>query len=390
MPRFPYPVIGGDRLRIFQICKALAEHYELILVSLSDDSSDLKFNGLQYDIFKEIHVIYLPVWKSLLNCALGFFGKKPLQVLYYECQQFGYLINQLHIANPFDAIFCHLIRTAQYAEDFNCIKFLEMTDAISMNYERVAKNPSKVHRLKSYIYEIEFKRVLHYERNVPKLFDKSFMVSSADKDFLYNSSEENYKDLIKVAENGVDFQKFKYINSRRGKDIIFIGNLYSVQNMDAAYYFAENILPLILKKIPSVNFKVVGKITHKNKIILEKFKNVIVTEEVDDVNDHTISGFVGVCPVRLAAGIQNKNLEYMSLGLPVVTTSVGAEGLCVVSGRDLLIADSPEEFCSKIIMIFEDKAFANSLAISARNLIENQYAWKSKLAPLINEVRSLV
>ena len=112
----------------------------------------------------------------------------------------------------------------------------------------------------------------------------------------------------------------------------------------------------------------------------------MVTGEVDDVWKYTQSGFVGVCPVRVAAGVQNKILEYMATGLPVVTSSVGLEGLDAVKDQHLLVANHPVEIAEKIIYLYQDATERERLAMNARQLIETRFSWFENLSPLVKVI----
>ncbi|HDV8661758.1 TPA: glycosyl transferase family 1, partial [Escherichia coli] len=139
---------------------------------------------------------------------------------------------------------CHLIRVADYVKDTDKFKILDMTDAISLNYSRVKKLASKK-SLRAIIYSLEQKRLESYERSVANLFDLTTFISSVDRDYLYPNPGSN----IHIVNNGVDTSALRYIKREikidKPVELIFIGNMYSLQNMDAAKHFAKNILPCL-------------------------------------------------------------------------------------------------------------------------------------------------
>lgn len=114
-PRFPYPVIGGDRLRIFEICKELSKNYDLTLASLCESKSEVEYDLPEDGVFKNVHRVYLPKWKSYLNCIVALPQDKPLQVAYYSSLKFRRLVNKL--SESHNIILPHLIRTADYAKN---------------------------------------------------------------------------------------------------------------------------------------------------------------------------------------------------------------------------------------------------------------------------------
>ncbi|MCT4712316.1 glycosyltransferase family 4 protein [Enterobacteriaceae bacterium H11S18] len=384
-PRFPYPVIGGDRLRIYELCKSLSEHYELTLISLCENHNELKFD-VKDNVFKEIHRVYLSKIKSYFKTLLGLFSKKPLQVCYYDSREFKELIkSQLHYH---DAVFCHLIRVADSVKGYSGVSIIEMTDAISLNYSRVRKLASKIN-FKALVYTFEQKRLEIYEKKMASRFDLVTFVSPVDRDYLYPKGNSN----VKVFGNGVDTKHLNFvprsINPNDTIELIFIGNMYSLQNMDAVLYFSKKILPEIKSEF-NVKLNVLGKISEKDKQLLNSIDNVHALGQVSDINAAALMGHIGVCPVRLGAGIQNKVLEYMALGLPCITSSVGFEGLGAIDGKQILVADTINEYISTLDKLVNDSAYYNIIAGNARGFVISEFLWDKKLSPFVDAVDSVI
>lgn len=384
-PRYPFPVIGGDRLRIYKICQELSKYYDLTLLTLIDDIQDLT---IPHDeaVFKSVHKIYLPKIKSFLNVLLALPTSTPLQVAYYKSDNFIQKLNELLPA--YDATLSHLIRVGHYAKDVNGVNFLEMTDAISLNYKRV-REINTLKSFKSFIFSLEQKRLERYERSIASSFDLTTFISAVDKNFLY---PEERTDVV-VSGNGVDtnFLQFKnrHIKSQEPVVLIFIGNMLSLQNMDAVTFFAKKILPLLNEK-GSFIFKVIGKISEKSRRILSAIPDVIVTGTVDNILETASDGHIGICSMRLGAGVQNKVLEYMALGMPCVTTTVGFEGIGAREGNDIVIADSPREYVTAIEKLVNDSNHFSSIAINARNFVVSQYSWEMQLSTFVASVNKLL
>jgi len=149
------------------------------------------------------------------------------------------------------------------------------------------------------------------------------------------------------------------------------------------------VLPL-LRKRADYRFRIVGFIAPALAERFRAYDGVDVTGRVESVAQAASDGAIGVCPMRIGAGVQNKILEYMALGLPVVTTSLGHEGLGAQSGRDLLIADTPEEFVDRIEQLVADEAAAVEMTARARAFVEHEHGWERMLAPLVDEVSALL
>ncbi|EID7760870.1 TPA: glycosyltransferase family 4 protein [Vibrio parahaemolyticus] len=384
-PRFPYPVIGGDRLRVYELCRELSKTYSLTLVSLCETPEEMSYHIPDDGVFTDVQRVYLSKWKSYFNCLIALPTQKPFQVAYYNSNKFEQLVKQL--APSHDLILPHLIRMADYAKDLPNKKILEMTDAISMNYLRFIDNKNST-GLKGLIYQLEYKRLNRYEKEVAKNFDYNVLVSKFDKEFLFPEDSFEYKKTL-VCSNGVDLSKLPYAFKAENKELVFIGNMFSAQNFDAAYWFASEVVPL-LQRYGDYKFKVIGRIKEDAKNKLLKFDNVIVTGAVDNVVAHAHGALAGICSVRLAAGVQNKILEYMALGLPTITSTTGLEGLDAIPNKDLLVADYPEQYVEQIIKLSNDVDYSKTLAESALQYVTEHHSWSGKLKPLLISIEQLL
>ncbi|WP_275922360.1 glycosyltransferase family 4 protein [Burkholderia sola] len=280
----------------------------------------------------------------------------------------------------------HLVRCAEYVRKSDKPRILEMTDAISLNYSRV-KQLKNARGLKSRVFGIEAKRLLEYERTIVDDFDLSVLVSRTDRDYLFpGASRKN----VMVCSNGVDLSGLPYTTrSMASRIVIFIGDMRTVQNQDMCHFFAGAVLPL-LRKRADYRFRIVGSIAPALAERFRAYEGVEVTGRVESVAQAASDGAIGVCPMRIGAGVQNKILEYMALGLPVVTTSLGHEGLGAEGGRELLIADTPEEFVDCIEQLVADEAASVEMTARARTFVEREHGWERMIAPLVEKVNALL
>lgn len=382
-PRFPYPVVGGDRLRIYQVCKALSERFALTLLSLCESETEMEMPLPSDGVFDRVERVLLTRHRSYLNTLLALVGSTPLQVAYYRSSAFAKAVNRLLPAH--DGVLSHLIRCAEYVKNSDKPRILEMTDAISLNYSRV-RQLKKTGGFKAHVYRVEASRLLAYERHIVDAFDLSVLVSETDKEYLVGATHEK----VIVCSNGVALNHLPFRDRSKSKPVIaYIGNMASVQNMDACIYFAQDVMPLITQRV-NATFRVVGRISDNDAARLRALPNVDVTGPVDNIAEAVEDARLGVCPVRLAAGVQNKVLEYMALGLPVVTSSIGLEGFSAQPERDLLVADSPKEYAEAISQLWNNDAMKTRLAMNGRAYVNSHHQWSSRLAPMVDRVADLL
>lgn len=383
-PRYPYPVIGGDRLRIYQVCKALADQFDLTLLSLCETQEELEMPLPDDGVYQAVHRVYLSKWRSYFNCLLALPTRKPLQVAYYQSRDFAAAFAEnLH---GHDAVLCHLIRTSEYAEECGKPIITEFTDAISLNYSRV-KDLAKNGGAKNFIYALEQARLKSYERQVGKRSSMNVFVSNVDVGYLFPPESEERKKSW-VFSNGVDVEAYPFKPNRHSKEIAFIGNMQSVQNMDAALWFAKFVMPLLASD--GFTFKVVGRISAGNKERLNSFSGVEATGGVDSVVAVLDESFIGVCPMRIGAGVQNKILEYMALGLPCIASSMGYEGLQAEIDRDIFVLDTKEDIARKIKQLYSSPEDYREAAAAGRQYVLERHSWHGKLQGYVTGISRLL
>lgn len=338
-------------------------------------------------IFVKVERVFLPRWRSWMQSALALFTRQPLQIAYYRSTGFTSKLKKL--LPEHDGVFAHLIRTGDAVCDYRGTKFLEMTDAISLNYSRVKQHGNSKRDLRSVVFAVESKRLFDHERTVVDSFDMSFLVSDVDRQFLYGSDPDRLKKVM-VCSNGVDVSALPYQFMPDGEDIVFIGNMMSLQNLDMVKYMVAEVLPLVRKVCPKSKLRIIGRIRQTDSDALALNKDVNVIGEVSSVAAAAQGGGVGVCPMRLGAGVQNKVLEYMALGLPTVTTTQGLEGFHARDGLELCVADDAPAFAAAIIDILQNRPKANAIALAGRKYVEAQHSWHAVLAPLVEAVCTTV
>ena len=223
-------------------------------------------------------------------------------------------------------------------------------------------------------YFYEACKIKNYEKKFCHQHNKNIVVSELDKK---NLMAINLLADVEVVENGVDCNYFKF-NPREklSKNLIFTGGLDWYPNLDAMIYFCEKVWPLLVKKIPDVTLTIIGK-NSGSKIdnIAKKYSNIILTGYVPDVRKYMKEASVFICPIRDGGGTKLKILDAMAQGVPIVTTSLGCEGILVTDGEHLCIADEPKKFVEKICGMINNTDEQNRLAMNAYDLIKNKYSY---------------
>ncbi len=377
-PRLPYPPHGGDKLRAFNFIKYLSRKHTIYLISFIESEKELEYIVPMKEFCANVEVILLRPIQSYFNCLLYSLSLTPFQVAYYRDRRMRDKITEVINGEKIDGVYVHLLRMAQYVKDNKEInRILDLTDALSLSLQRSLKFRSHLFFL---FYLAEWLKISIYEPRIIKHFNRCILVSNVDKEA---SKSLEGADNISIIPNGVDFEYFKPTGKEYSRNsIVFIGNLHSFPNKDAVLYFCRDIFPFIKKEIPDIKFYIVG-INPPNKILeLAKDKNVIITGGVDDSRPYLSDAAAMVCPIRVATGMQNKILEAMAMGLPVISTSIATLWMDKKEDSGVLIADTPAEFAKKVTEVIKDKNLREKLSISGRKLIVESYDWHKNIGKL--------
>ena len=369
--RLPVPLTSGEKIRILNICRGLSREFELVLLSLCASKEELEDNSPELDIFTEVHKVYLPVATSLANTARALLSSEPLQVAYYRSDAFARKVDEL--LPGVDCVIAHLVRTSDYVRSAtDVVKILEMTDAISLTYQRLIGQRLRK-SIKSIIYQKEYRRLQRYERAVAEEFDMVSLISQVDKSYLAALGAPT--DRIEIFTNGVTLEDLPYLGPGDGGDVVFIGNMRTLPNIDACRFMATEVLPLIHREEPSIRFKIIGSAPEAATREFSKYPGVQVVGRVAKIADAASGAFASVCPMRVGAGVQNKVLEYLALGLPCVTTSIGLEGIEAAPDQDLLISDRPADIAEAVLRLYRNREMGRALSTSGRHFVETEHTW---------------
>jgi glycosyltransferase involved in cell wall biosynthesis len=364
-PRFPYPPHSGGKLFLLHLARAL-RGFDVTLLSICCSREEMEWNAASSP-FAEIHKVFLPKWRSIVHVLSSLPTRTPLQLAYYDSAEFRARVEEL--VPRHDLVIAHLIRTGQYvACEERIPKILLMSDAISMSYERMAgKKGSSV--LWNVLYRLEQARLRSYEEKAPQDFEQTWLHSDIDRRFL--GLDPGSTRIIPV---GIDLDEFPFRSGVSGNVVGFVGNMSFSLNADACFHFIRDILPR-LRRHADIRFRVIGSCPPSIQRKLKKHPAVEITGAVDRITEAVDGVFCGVCPIRAGAGIQNKILNYLAMGIPCVTSEIGYEGTRAARGRDLLVYERAEDAADLILKLHGNARLRNQLAVNGRRLVEKVFDW---------------
>lgn len=394
--RFPWPKYkGGYNLRILEFSRILKKNYCLDLLTLiRDRKEENEIEELKKEnIFKNIFFFKHSRFKEYINTFIGIFSNLPLQVNYYYSKPAVKWLKENF--KKYDLLYLNTVRTVKWVNHFKIKKVIDLIDAVSLNYLEGRRRGFGFWKI---ITKIEIPRLINFERNLflQNLFEKYFITTSFDKEYLEKITKKELKNLtvIPIGAKEEIFSKAKELKDIKEENIItFFGKMDTQPNQDAVLFFSRKIFPFLKKDIPDLKFYIIG--IEPSKIIkdLEKIKGIKVTGYLKDPYSLLLKTKIIVAPMRFGAGIQNKILDGMSLGKTVIASKICARGIKEAeSGKQLEIIDSfnPSVWIEKIKEIINDSQKRKQIGKEAKELIEKNYRWKIIEEKLLTEIKKIV
>ncbi len=370
--RVPYPPFRGDKLKIHNLAKRLKGKHELHLITFVQNSEEWQYEEILHEFFDNVTLIPLPKWKSILLTIKAFFTGKPFQIEYFHSNRLKNILQPILHSENFDAIHVQHLRMAQHIpEKFRNHAILDLPDAFSLYWKRRYERAKGF--FTSLFAKVEHSRLLKYEKAVLSTYKKVLVCSYEDLYFLRNNIPHAQLDLL---PNGVDLETFK--PSKLVEPIpfrvLFTGNMDYEPNIDAVIYFVNNMWPFILQSVPDAEFIIAGQRPVKRVKSLAS-SNIKVTGFIKNLADEYAKASVVVAPLRFGAGTQNKVIEAMSMGIPVVCTEVGFKGLGIQSGEGAFMEKEEISFIHRVVELLTNKPLAQNTGEKGKDFIKKTLDW---------------
>lgn len=364
----------GAALRTFHVLNQLCKFHDVTVVGFSAPDGEDQLVEQIPSLKGKVHFFYhhKSALKEKWNQLVALFTpySRGRRAMFHSKLQM--LIDEILKTQEFDFIQCEFPDMAYHKFNSNALKVLDAHNVEYDNLRRMAK--VKYRPLRRLYYRIESSKMKRDELAMAKQQDAIFTTSERDK-LLFEKDTPNVPKF--VIPNGVDLNYFLPSDIEPEKHVlVFVGMMTYVPNYDGVLYFLDEIFPRILSVLPNAKIYIVGK-NPPASITRRANKNIIITGFVDDVRPYIHKASVYVVPLRMGGGTRLKIVEALSMKKPIVTTSIGCEGIDVENRKSVLIADEPQQFANAVIELCRDRELANQLTENGYELVHQKYGWDS-------------
>ena len=376
--RIPYPPHTGDKVRAYRIARHLAERHDLTLGFVIDDAAD--HEGL--DALRESvsDLEWGGLWKpaALARGAAALAAGRSLSIAYFRSRRLARRVRHRLGGGAYDAIYVSSSPMADYVRGAGLPVVMDFVDVDSDKWTQYA---GAQRAPRSWAYRLEGRRLRAFEAEAVRWGHRCILATAAEEALLRSFAPWARTAVI---PNGVDLDD--YGAPADARTVIFTGAMDYLPNVDAVQHFCVDIFPAVRRAVPDARFLIVGLNPAPAVRRLAELPGVTVTGAVPDVRPYYRQSAVCVAPLRIARGIQNKVLQSMALGVPVVATNAAARGLEARPREHLIVEDDPSRFAAAVVGLLSDGDARRLLAGRARTFVESRHAWPA----LLERVEALV
>ena len=374
-----HPVDKGGKIRTYNMLKALKRNCRITYLTLDDGTADDEARELASEYCHELVCVphrrrekFTPGF--YVELVLNLASDLPYAIKKYESAEMRSEIEKR--VGQFDVLVCDFLAPAvNVPRDLDCATVLFQHNVEAMIWKRHYEVQSNAAR-KAYLFR-QWRKMVNFEAKACPRFDCVVAVSREDRETM--QQEYGVKDVYDVP-TGVDTAFFQPSGNveRKPHNLVFTGSMDWLPNEDAIRYFTETVMPRIKQTVPDVTLTVVGRDPYPALLELSKRDpSVIVTGRVEDVRPYMEAASVYIVPLRIGGGTRLKIYEGMAMEKPIVSTTIGAEGLPVTNGEEIVLADTPESFADSVINLLHDETLAAEIGQRAAARVRKEFGWES-------------
>ncbi|MFZ6017581.1 MAG: glycosyltransferase [Nitrospirota bacterium] len=388
-PYFPWPLYGGGSIRIYHVLKELSRRGHRVVLLAGQEGTPLPPGNVLNSLCEDIYIYHLPLRGRFSFVLRSLFSPLPYPALRFQSDLLWESLHRLLHSQRFDLIWVNFEIMA-YTLSPDAVRgtpvVLDEHESQKIVWRGYLQQGSWWQRLFALVNLIKLKKL---EQRVLPMLNAVLCVSEEEATLMRGRVFRGVE--IWTVPNGVHTEFFRPpVSQNREPTIMLFGAMNVMRNVDAAVWFAKRMFPKIKQAIPDAQFWVVGRNPNKEVQRLRTINGVVMTGTVEDVRPYYEKARVCIAPYRFGGGTRLKMLEAMAMGVPIVATDAGCQGIEVVDGQHLLIANNESEFSNHVIDLLRNPQRAQELADAGRALVVEKYDWKEIIGALEPKLQELV
>lgn len=409
MPRVCWPPQTGLMLRNYHLARALARQASVSCLTFADDAAPVSDAQAQElppapeSWAAQVVTVPRAAAYTAGKILRGAVGPKPVTVLNYTTAAMRAALAQMLEQQAFDVVQVETSTLADYLPVIRAAKNrpLAVCDWHNIDSELMRRYSTQAQAARRLYARLTAQRIAAFERWTLRNYDAHLACSSRDAQQLQQLAPTA---RVTVIENGVDVDYYTDAqlaraqviwqaarpNTKPPQRLIFVGSMDYHANIDAATDFARHVWPELRRARPALVFTLVGRNPAPQVLALQEIGGIEVTGTVPDVRPYYAQAAAQIVPLRVGGGSRLKILEAMAAGIPVISTTLGAEGLAVTDGRDIALADTPETLAHRLFALLDNAELRQTQVLAARETVRRQYDWNALGASLARHQQNLV
>lgn len=393
----PYPPDAGPKVKTWYVLRALVRQGHSIYFVSFVRPEEVEHVPALREICKEVHIV--PIKRSRIKdigyMVSSYLRRRPFLVERDDLPEFQNVVNEIVRQQQIDYIHADQLTMVQFAIRGASVlqkkKPKVVFDAHNAVWTIVERMRENVPWYLKPVLGVEGRRVKQYEGELLKTVDHVLAVTDVDRASLEDAlkvakvTKQEKISPITVIPISVNTQQIQPVQRKSDSlNLVTLGTLHYPPNADGIRWFVENAFPLIRSKIPDVKLTIIGKNPPKDFLRLANDPNagIVVTGFVPELKPYFEEAALMVIPVRAGGGMRVRILEAFAYAMPVVTTTVGLEGIQANPGKDVLVADDPDDFANSVVQLLNNKGLQGQLSANGRHLAETKYDWQVTLKDL--------
>lgn len=376
LSRFPFPTDKGDKLRAWFQIQSLSKHHEVHLFCLNDETIKKEHHETVASVCASVTIVNLSKRGIFYRLFKNLFSQLPFQVAWFTSDSAQRKFQKITEQVKPDSVYCQLARMAEYCKNLpQKIRIIDYQDAFSKGLERRIEHEPF---WKRWLVKMEYKRLKKYEIEIFDKFTQCTIISKQDAELIEHPRQ---KDLV-IIKNGVDSDYFKPEPNAKTIDLLFTGNMQYEPNVNCVLYIMNEVMPILTKEFPFIQLVVAGKNPAKELTDLTS-KSIQLTGWVNDLRVYFKQARLLVAPMQIGVGMQNKLLEAMSMGIPVITSTLANNAIGATHGKHIWIADTPQKVAESISFLLNNTELAMKIGQNARQWMVEKYSWDKQNEQLL-------